>query len=87
MVSGILLLSLNIEDWAGNYGIMPKGEHKNILEFASLTELIAFMQRKLVLRYQWSRQATPQCRVPTWVEVAYQREEPRGRAGRMGSGI
>ena len=33
---------------------MPRGKHKNILEFASLTELIAFMQRKLVLRYQWS---------------------------------
>ena len=47
-------IRLNIEDWAGNYGIMPRGEHWNVLEFASMNELIAFMQRKLVLRWQWS---------------------------------
>ena len=34
---------------------MPKGEHKNVLEFTGLDELAAFMQRDLVLRYKWSQ--------------------------------
>ena len=44
---------LNIEDWAGNYGIMPNGEHDNVLEFSGANELISFMQGDLVLRYKW----------------------------------
>ena len=44
---------LNIEDWAGNYGIMPNGEHDNVLEFSGANELISFMQGDLVLRYRW----------------------------------
>ena len=44
---------LNIEDWAGNYGIMPDGEHKNVLEFSGVNELIAFMEGDLVLDYKW----------------------------------
>ena len=44
---------LNIEDWAGNYGIMPDGEHPNELEFSGVDELISFMEGDLVLRYKW----------------------------------
>ena len=44
---------LNIEDWAGNYGIMPDGEHSNELEFSGVDELISFMEGDLVLRYKW----------------------------------
>ena len=44
---------LNIEDWAGNYGPMPRGEHDNVLEFSGIRELISFMQKDLVLRYKW----------------------------------
>ena len=44
---------LDIEDWAGNYGPMPRGEHDNKLEFSGINELISFMQKDLVLRYKW----------------------------------
>ena len=50
---GDALLRINIEDWAGNYGVMPDGEHDNVLEFANISELIAFMEGDLVLRYGW----------------------------------
>ena len=46
-------IEINVEDWAGNYGIMPGGEHRNILRFASIEELISFMKRDLVLQYKW----------------------------------
>ena len=46
-------ITLNLEDWAGNYGPMPDGEHKNNLEFGNLSELLSFMKRELVLRYKW----------------------------------
>ena len=45
---------LNLEDWAGNFGIMPGGKHDNVLEFAGFDDLMAFMRRDLVLRYKWS---------------------------------
>ena len=44
---------LDIYDWAGNYGPMPKGEHDNVLEFANIAELISFMEKRLELRYKW----------------------------------
>ena len=47
-------IELNLEDWAGNYGIMPGGEHDNVLKFGGLDELISFMQKDLVLQYPWS---------------------------------
>ena len=46
-------ITLNLEDWAGNYGPMPDGEHRNNLEFGNLSELLSFMNRELVLRYKW----------------------------------
>ena len=46
-------IKLDLENWAGNYGPMPDGEHWNVLEFASLTELQSFMQKDLVLQYKW----------------------------------
>ena len=44
---------LNIEDWAGNYGIMPDGEHDNVFEFNGVNNLIDFMEGDLVLDYKW----------------------------------
>ena len=46
-------IKLDLENWAGNYGPMPDGEHWNVLEFASLIELQSFMQKDLVLQYKW----------------------------------
>ena len=46
-------IELNLYDWAGNYGPMPKGSHANKLEFSGVSELIAFMEKSLVLRYKW----------------------------------
>ena len=48
-------LKLNLEDWAGNYGPMPGGEHGNVLEFANIKDLTDFMDRKLILQYKWLR--------------------------------
>ena len=45
---------LDIENWAGNYGPMPRGKHWNVLKFSGLDELISFMHGDLVLRHQWS---------------------------------
>ena len=46
-------IKLDLENWAGNYGPMPGGEHWNVLEFSGVSELISFMQGDLVLRYKW----------------------------------
>ena len=46
-------IKLDLENWAGNYGPMPDGEHWNVLEFASLGGLMSFMRRELVLQYKW----------------------------------
>ena len=44
---------MNLYDWAGNYGPMPKGKHDNKLQFSGVSELVSFMQGDLVLRYKW----------------------------------
>ena len=44
---------LNVEDWAGYHGALPSGEHKNILKFAAIRELIDFLEKDLVLQYKW----------------------------------
>ena len=46
-------ITLNLEDWAGNYGVLPDGEHDNVFEFANTQELIYFMRKELVLQYKW----------------------------------
>ena len=52
-------LRFNLYDWAGNRGIMPSGEHWNVLEFAGLEELLSFMRRELILQYPWSDNYKP----------------------------
>ena len=44
---------LDLENWAGNYGPLPGGEHWNRLKFGNLSELQSFMRRELVLQYKW----------------------------------
>ena len=46
-------VKLNLEDWAGNYGVLPDGEHSNVFEFASLRQVLAFLDHDLVLQYRW----------------------------------
>ena len=46
-------IKLDLENWAGNYGVLPDGEHWNVFNFANLTELISFMRRELILQYKW----------------------------------
>ena len=48
-------IKLDLENWAGNYGPMPDGEHWNVLEFANMKELGYFMDKDLVLRFKWLR--------------------------------
>ena len=48
-------IKLDLENWAGNYGPMPDGEHWNVLEFANMKEVASFMRRELVLSYKWLR--------------------------------
>ena len=46
-------IELNLYDWAGNYSVMPDGEHDNVLTFSGVNELISFMEGDLVLEYKW----------------------------------
>ena len=46
-------VKLDVENWAGNYGPLPDGEHWNVLEFGNLSELLSFMRKELVLQYKW----------------------------------
>ena len=48
-------LVLNLEDWAGNYGPLPDGEHSNVIKLANFRELIYFMNGDLVLKHKWSK--------------------------------
>ena len=46
-------LKLDLENWAGNYGVLPDGEHWNVLEFASLSEVASYMRKEMVLQYPY----------------------------------
>ena len=46
-------IKLDLENWAGNYGVLPDGEHWNVFEFANLSELMSFMHKEMVLQYKW----------------------------------
>ena len=50
-------IALDLENWTGERpgSPLPDGEHWNVLKFAGLNDLAAFMRRDLVLRYKWSR--------------------------------
>ena len=50
---------LNLYDWAGNYGVMPGGHHSNVLTFNGLSDVLAFVNRELVLTYPWSEKYRP----------------------------
>ena len=39
-------ITLDLENWAGNYGVLPDGEHKNVLEFGNLADLLSFMNKR-----------------------------------------
>ena len=52
-------LTLDIYNWAGNYGPMPRGKHWNILRFTGLEELASFIRRELVLTYPWTAHWKP----------------------------
>ena len=52
-------LHLNVYDWAGNYGALPSGEHKNELVLNGLGELLDLMKGNLVLQYKWSAKYKP----------------------------
>ena len=49
-------VALDLENWTGERpgSILPDGEHWNVLKFAGLNDLAAFMRGDLVLRFKWS---------------------------------
>ena len=64
-------LHLNIYDWAGNYGALPGGKHKNELVLNGLRELVDLMKGNLVLQYKWSAKYRPSKQVKAgiaWLE-------------------
>ena len=77
---------LNIEDWAGNYGIMPNGEHDNVLEFSGANELISFMQGDLVLRYKMAPATAPDPGIAAGPCLAQEPGEPARWPGGVGEG-
>ena len=52
-------LHINVYDWAGNYGALPDGKHKNELVLNGLGELLDLMKGNLVLQYKWSANYKP----------------------------
>ena len=52
-------LHINVYDWAGNYGALPDGKHKNELVLNGLGELLDLMKGNLVLQYKWSSKYRP----------------------------
>ena len=46
-------ITLDLYDWAGYRGPLPRGEHDNKFKFANMNELLSFMRRELVLQYKW----------------------------------
>ena len=52
-------LHLNIYDWAGNYGALPGGKHKNELILNGFDELLDLLKGNLVLQYPWTSKYKP----------------------------
>ena len=52
-------LHLNIYDWAGNYGALPGGKHKNELVLNGFNELVDLIKGNLPLQYPWSAKYKP----------------------------
>ena len=77
-------ISLNIEDWAGNYGVMPNGEHDNVLEFANIDELISFMEGDLGPPVQVAPEAEAFPGKHARAQMAQERKESARGSGRVG---
>ena len=52
-------LHLNLYDWAGDYGVLPGGRHKNEFVLNGLGELLDLMKGNLPLQYKWSARYKP----------------------------
>ena len=63
---------LDLENWTGERrgSVLPDGEHWNVLKFAGLNDLAAFMRKDLVLRYKWLPKPAPERRRPQGAAVA-----------------
>ena len=72
-------LHLNLYDWAGNYGALPGGEHKNELVLNGLGELLDLMKGNLVLQYKWSAGYKPNKAVRE--AIAWLEDEENRRVG------
>ena len=69
-------IHLNIYDWAGNYGALPSGKHKNKLTLNGFRELLDLMKGNLPLQYPWSAKYRPSKEVREgikWLEDGDQR--------------
>ena len=56
-------LHLNLYDWAGNYGPLPGGKHKNTFVLNGLDELLDLLKGNLPLQYPWSSKYKPNAAV------------------------
>ena len=52
-------LHINLYDWAGNYGVLPDGKHKNEFILNGFSELLDLIKGNLVLQYPWSAKYRP----------------------------
>ena len=72
-------LHLNVYDWAGNFGALPSGKHKNELVLNGLGELLDLMKGNLVLQYKWSAKYKPSKAVRE--AIAWLEDEEQRRVG------
>ena len=80
-------IALDLENWTGKRpgSPLPDGEHWNVLKFAGLNDLAAFMRRDLVLRFKWSNRLRLSSEGQGRAAVAGERGQPARGAGGVGA--
>ena len=72
-------LHLNVYDWAGNFGALPKGKHKNEMVLNGLGEFLDLLKGNLVLQYPWTANYRPNKAVRR--AIAWLEDEENRRVG------
>ena len=72
-------LHLNVYDWAGNYGALPGGKHKNEFVLNGLGDLLDLLKGNLVLQYPWTSKYRPNKAVRE--AIAWLEDEENRRVG------
>ena len=73
-------IKLDLENWAGNYGVLPDGEHWNVFEFANLVRTDVLHAERVDLAIQVAPRPPVERRIQARAGMAGGREQPLGWA-------